>query len=260
VHGCYHPPVEDAFSRWCGALERRHLSELRFSEVRRALQALSSLYVERRSRLAAGAVFDGAGKRAAFALFYGPLHWLTVRSVLREIGTERTARGLGRIADLGCGTGAAGAAWALEADPRASVVGVERNPWAAAEARWTLRESGLSGRVVRGDLTRARLPGPGGAVALAWTVNEIAAPDRDRLLPQLVEAAGRGARVLVVEPIARGIGSWWASWAEAFRKAGGREDEWRVAAELPELVSRLDRAAGLDHGRLTARSLWLGDP
>jgi hypothetical protein len=252
--------VEDAFSRWCAALEERHLSELRFAEVRRALQALSSLYVERRHRLASGAAFDGAGKRAAFALFYGPLHWLTVRSILREIGTERTAAGLRRIADLGCGTGVAGAAWALEASPRPTVEGVERNPWAVAEARWTLQESGTRGRVVRGDLSRTRLPGAGGAVALAWTANELADAERDRLLPRLLDAAVRGARVLVVEPIARRIGSWWGDWAEAFRRAGGRCDEWRLPAELPDLVARLDRAAGLDHGRLTARSLWLGEP
>ena len=50
-------------------LEARHLSELTFAEVRRGLQALSSLYVERRERLADGAALDGAGKRAAFALY-----------------------------------------------------------------------------------------------------------------------------------------------------------------------------------------------
>ena len=37
----------------------------------RALRALSSTYVERRQKIADGAA--GAGKRAAFALFYGPL-------------------------------------------------------------------------------------------------------------------------------------------------------------------------------------------
>jgi len=38
---------------------------------------------------------------------------------------------------------------------------------------------------------------------------------------------------------------------------GAREDEWRFAAELPERMRLLDRAAGLDHAVLTARSLWL---
>ena len=40
-------------------------------------------------------------------------------------------------------------------------------------------------------------------------------------------------------------------------RAGGRADEWRVDADLPELVARLDRAAGLDHRELTAKSFWL---
>jgi hypothetical protein len=39
---------------------------------------------------------------------------------------------------------------------------------------------------------------------------------------------------------------------------GGRADEWRFRAELPPIVAKLDRAAGLDHRELTARSLWIG--
>ena len=42
----------DPFGSFHEALERRHLAELTFPEVRRALQALSSLYVERRERMA----------------------------------------------------------------------------------------------------------------------------------------------------------------------------------------------------------------
>jgi hypothetical protein len=41
------------------------------------------------------------------------------------------------------------------------------------------------------------------------------------------------------------------------RRAGGRVDEWRFESNLPELVSQLDRAAGLDHREATAKSLWL---
>src|SRR5260221_11312791 len=92
------------------ALERRHLADLTFSEVSRALRSLSSAYVERRGRLAAGAALDGAGKRAAFALFYGPLHYLLVREIVGRLpGADRAVP---RLVDLGCGTGAAGAAWA----------------------------------------------------------------------------------------------------------------------------------------------------
>ena len=38
----------DAVVAWWAALEQRHLSDLTFQEVRKALQALSSIYVERR--------------------------------------------------------------------------------------------------------------------------------------------------------------------------------------------------------------------
>src|SRR5438128_1834984 len=76
---------EDEFVHWFDALEQRHLSTLNFSEVRRAVQALSSLYVERRDRLDSAAVFNGAGKRAAFSLFFGPLHFLLVREIVRAL-------------------------------------------------------------------------------------------------------------------------------------------------------------------------------
>ena len=79
------------FETWIADLERRHLAELSFPEVRKGLQALSSLYVERRGRLGAGAVFDGAGKRAAFALFFGPLHFLVVREIVAAVGAAEPA-------------------------------------------------------------------------------------------------------------------------------------------------------------------------
>ena len=62
-----HGPAGDPFAAWFAALEARHLGRLTFQEVRRALQALSSLYVERRGRLASGAALESEGKRAAFA-------------------------------------------------------------------------------------------------------------------------------------------------------------------------------------------------
>lgn len=244
----------EPFGRWVADLERRHLAELAFPEVRKGLQALSSLYVERRGRIGAGAAFDGAGKRAAFALFFGPLHFLVVREVVSALGAARPP--LERVCDLGCGTGAAGAAWALGAGG-AEVRGIERSGWAAAEARSTWAALGLRGRVRAGDLLREELPGAGGGVVLGWVVNELEGPSRDALLPRLLEAARRGARVLVVEPIAARPVPWWSAWAEAFADAGGREDLWRFPAALPPLLGLLDRAAGLDHRVLKARSVYL---
>ena len=64
--------------------------------------------------------------------------------------------------------------------------------------------------------------------------------------------------MLVVEPIARRPVPFWTAWADAFCTAGGRDDTWRFPAGLPERMQLLDKAAGLDHRELTARSLWLG--
>src|ERR1700710_648880 len=76
---------DDAVSRWIAALEAKHFAELTFPEVSRALRALSSTYVERRKKLAQGAALSGSGKRAAFALFYGPLHHLLIAHIASQL-------------------------------------------------------------------------------------------------------------------------------------------------------------------------------
>src|SRR5262252_2407922 len=98
------------FLSWFDALERRHLANLTFQEVRKSVQALSSLYVERRTRLETSSPFSGAGKRAAFAMYFAPLHFLLVREIVRSLDARIPADAA--ILDLGCGTGVAGAAWA----------------------------------------------------------------------------------------------------------------------------------------------------
>ena len=244
---------DDRFGPWFAALETRHLARLSFAEVRRGLVALSSLYVERRGRLGAGAALEGAGKRAAFALFYGPLHFLLVRGIVRALGAGAPRPRV--VVDLGCGTGAAGAAWALEAGG-CRVTGIDRSGWAVEEARWNYGRLGLLGTAVRGDLAGADLPGRRTAVLLAFTLNEIDDAARESLRERLLGAVRAGSSVLVVEPIARRSLPWWDGWSDAFRAAGGRADEWRLPADLPERLREFDRAARLDHGTLTARSLW----
>jgi hypothetical protein len=244
--------AEERFARWMAALEARHLADLTFPEVSRALRALSSTYVERRHRLAEGAALAGAGKRAAFALFYGPLHYLLVREIVRVLpGATASASTL--LVDLGCGTGAAGAAWASVCDRPPQLIGIDRHPWALAEALETYRAFGLSARTQRVDVAIARLPSS--AILAAFTVNELGDAARDALLPRLLDRASNGGRVLIVEPVARF--TWWNRWRAAFAAAGGRDDEWRIRVELPPIVAKLDRAAGLHHQELTARSLWL---
>ncbi len=246
---------DDLVAAWLEALDKRHLANLTPSETARALRALSSCYVERRDRLVKGGALESAGKRAAFALFYAPLHFIVVREIVRAI--PGAAQNLQAISDVGCGTGAAGAAWALESGS-AEVHGFDRSPWAAAEANWTYRTLRLRGRAVQRDAARVLLHGRAGAAAIvAYTANELPEAARALLLERLLPAHEQGMRALIVEPISRRTAPWWEKWERAIRSAGGRSDEWRFPSSLPERQRALAKAAGLDPRELTARTLYL---
>ena len=225
-----------------------------FREVARALRALSSTYVERRHKLAEGAALGSAGKRAAFALFYAPLHFLLINHIVRRL--PGATNGLSTVTDFGCGTGASGAAWAAACERPPRVVGIDRNSWALGEAAATYRAFGLASQTRKPAATGHEMRCDG--IVAAFTVNELLDAPREALLPKLLDCGRRGGRVLVVEPIAGGVARWWSGWRREFEQAGGRADEWRFRAELPPIVAKLDRAAGLDHRELTARSLWIG--
>jgi hypothetical protein len=245
--------------RWLTALEERHLADLTPSEVTRALRALSSCYVERREKLAAGGALDGAGKRAAFALFYGPQHFLiTQQIVARLLPAEGTgASHFTSVVDLGCGTGSAGAAAALTAGARA-IEGFDVNPWAVREANWTYQVLGLRGRAAVANLSKVKVKGsPGTLVLAAYAVNELGDELRARVLDRFTEAARKGSTILVVEPIGRTVNRWWDPWADVFVNAGGHEDVWRFGIRLPPRQRALAKAAGLSVQELTARSLYL---
>jgi SAM-dependent methyltransferase len=239
------------FDRWLAALEERHLADLRFSDVTRALRALSSSYVERRGNTSSRAL-DGAGKRAAFAMFYAPLHLMLVHAIVRSLD----APGPSDVLDIGCGTGVAAVAWAFTTSPPARVTGIDLHPWTLAEANWTYRTFGLRGTSRRGDIAHLRVPPATDAIISAYTVNELADETRAGLLPRLLGAAEQGVRVLIIEPIATSIVPWWPEWRDAFEAKSGRADEWRFRMPLPALIRRLDKAAGLRHDELTARSLY----
>ncbi len=248
-----------AIAAWLASLERRHLADRTLPELRRALQALSTWYVERRGargELRREAPLASAGKRAAYALFYGPLHLFVVGRIVDALGATEPPPGA--IVDLGCGTGAAGAAWALAAGAtQPQLRGVDESAWAVEEARLAWRALGLAGRARRGSLVTERLPGAGAAILAAYSVNELRQAERERLLDRLRQAGDRGARILVVEPIARAVTPWWDEWVAAFREWGCRADTWGFPIELPEPLRTLDHAAGLDHRELTARSLYV---
>jgi SAM-dependent methyltransferase len=247
------------FSEWIVQLERRHLAHLRMPEVARALRALSSAYVERREvALGRHRALDGAGKRAAFGLYYGPLHFLAVRDVLSRIG-EPGSNGRGTtwpVVDLGCGTGAVGAAVADWAGARA-ITGVDLHPWALDEARHTYRLFGLDATLVRARLDRFRLPRRPAVVVAGYVANEMAAPARERLLTSLLEVAKAGSSVLVVEPLASLAAPWWPDWVHAFGSARGQAGEWKLAVHPPPMLRRLGEAAGLDPTSVKLRTLWV---
>jgi SAM-dependent methyltransferase len=244
-----------AIDDWLAALDERHLADLTPSQAARALRALSSCYVERRAKLSTGGALDTAGKRAAFALFYAPLHFFVVREIVRALPAD--ARDVTEIVDLGCGSGAAGAAWALEAS-RARVTGFDRHPWAVAEANWTYRRLGVSGAAKQQDIARVPLRGkPRLGILAAYAVNEIGDDARPAMLRRLLDAHRAGARILIVEPIARRLTPWWDGWQASVAAEGGRADQWRFPADLPARQRDLARAAGLDPRELTARTLFL---
>ena len=250
------------FQEWLTALETRHLANLRVPEVTRALRALSSAYVERRRQTTTSpggrhvhGALDSAGKRAAFALFYAPLHFIAVSEVVRARGGDTPSPKT--IVDLGCGTGAAGAAWALASQPSASVIGIDRHPWAIEEAQWTYQQLGVHGQARRGDVTKAMTIRHGNSVLAAYVLNELPDEARTRVTTRLLETASHGGRVLVIEPIARSIVPWWDDMVARFASVGGQADEWRLPIDLPPLLEKFDRAAGLNHRELTFRSLFV---
>jgi hypothetical protein len=255
------------------AVRARYSRDFSRPELLNAIRALSWRYVEARDRRERPDALGSAGKRAAFALFYGSLHFLTMREIVRALDA-RLSPGT-RLMDLGCGTGVCSAAWAtIDAGSRflhessrnrlpASLSAVDAHPWAVAEAQWTWRTLGVRGQVRQGNLVaavehiarepRGRLP----TLLFGWSVNELAPAARARVRSALVRHFARGGRALVIEPIARRLSPWWDDWAGLFRGAGGRADEWTFDVPLPDWLAELNDAAGFSERRLTARTLWL---
>jgi hypothetical protein len=247
---------------WMEDVRSRFARDLSTSEFLKAVRALSARYVERRDTLGRRSAADSRGKRAAFAAFFAPLHFLTSQAIVRELDAAR--RPLETIVDLGCGTGVAGAAWALAFPRRPRVVGIDREGWALDEAARTWRALGLDGRTKRGDIGRPlssvagplfRHP-PATGIVLGWSANELTAAARTGLLPDLLALAERGASVLVIEPIARSAVPWWDDWSETWTRAGGRSDLWKLNEPLPSSLAALSESAGFRREGLTARTLW----
>lgn len=255
-------PLRAHFDAWLADSVTRHSLELEFREIRKGVQAVSSLYVERREGVDLGArALEGRGKRAALATFFGPLHFLTVHHLLLEVGPARLGA-VRRVLDLGCGTGAAGAAAAATlatigavAEPP-SVVGLDRSGYVLAEARRTYAHFGLAAQTLRGQLPAA-IPkaGAGDLLVFGWSVNELGDRARRELWETVVRALADGARLLLLEPLAGPASPWWRAWAEGLSRLGVDEPRHKFQLALPDWIARLDKAARLDHRTLGARVL-----
>jgi hypothetical protein len=137
------------------------------------------------------------------------------------------------------------------------IVGIDRNPWAAAEAASTYRAFQLSSRTITGDVARVRWEAKRAAFLAAFVLNELPDADRARLVERLVGRAETGDPLLVIEPLAGFVAPWWRELQRVVEARGGRSDEWRFHPALPDIVARLDSAAGLNHREITGRSLWI---
>jgi hypothetical protein len=246
---------------WLAALEQRHMASLTRQEFTRAVRALSARYVERRGQLPDRSPLDSAGKRAAFALFYAPLHFLTAHVALSHsaVRTDLTS-----IVDLGCGTGVCGAAWALMHETPPSISGVDANAWAVEEARWNWRTLGIRGQASRGDLlatVRGLLRQPRASLATTgiiagWAVNELTKADREELLEMLDQLLERGASLVVLEPLARGVAPWWDDWAARLSARNVRAGDVKADVSLPEPLASFSDSAGFKKKELGVRVMY----
>ena len=237
-------PAEDRTGRYLEALLDRHLKDLKFSEVTRALRALSAGYVEKREEGGLARALDGRGKRAAFALYYGTTHFLATQALIRELGL-RFDGGRSTIVDLGCGTGVCGAAWALESGGSPQVIGADRSSFALHEARWTyqtLRVKGETSRSITETLESIRRPD---AIVIGWTLNELDDERRELIGARVVPWVAKGSRLLVVEPVSKRVTPWWDEWTAKFPKSLCAVVEKRLRLDLPPKIALLARSAGL---------------
>ena len=253
--------VRADFDRWLDEGVARVSPPLSFREVRKGVQALSSLYVERREGrdLSARAV-EGEGKRAALSTYYAPLHFLCAWHLFGDPeGAGASLAEPETLFDLGCGTGAAGAAVARRLPRAPRVIGIDRSGYALREARRTYAAFGVAGSTRRGRLPRALPKAREGDLWLfGYALNEFSDSDREDTLRALCEGLATGVRAIILEPLAGAATRWWPAWRRELEPLGVRFGTVKRSLARPEWIARLDRAAALDHRVLGARVAWGG--
>lgn len=237
------------------ALLERHLKDLKFGEVARALRALSAGYVEKREEGGLARALDGRGKRAAFGLYYGAAHFLTAQALVGELNLGFAGAGRPTILDLGCGTGVCGAAWALHSADPAAVIGADRSSFALHEARWTyqtLRIKGETSRSITETIDSIRRPE---GIVIGWTLNELDDARRDLIVERILPWVAKGSRLLVIEPVSKRVAPWWDGWTKRFPADRCSVFEKKLRLALPPKIALLGRAAGLGADATVVRVL-----
>lgn len=248
--------LADRVDAWMVAEEARHCPPLSRADVRKGIQALSKLYVARRvgGRISQRAA-DGAAKRAAFAVFYAPLHFLTAWAAADRVLSPGALSGR-TVLDLGCGTGAAGAAIALHGQAR-QVVGIDCTGWSLTAAQRTWTQLAVAGKGKRGSLPGALgWPKAGEVLVFGWSLNELSDEHRADTLRRVESALRKGCGLVILEPLSRRISPWWSDVSHRLGRLGASQADVKVTVELPPLLRDLDRAAGLDHRLIGARVMW----
>lgn len=247
--------VRGDFDAWIENTVARFSPPLTFREVRKGVQALSSLYVERRKGDLSTRALDGSAKRAALASYYAPLHFLSLWHLMGD-WQPHFATPVGRIIDLGCGSGAAGAALARVLPNSPPVVGIDRSGFLLREARHTYRSFGVPASTRRGKIPAA-LPKPraGDLWLFAFSLNEFSDADREITRDAIIRAIDADVSLFIIEPLAGPTTPWWKTWRDAFTPFSMHCDTWKHPRARPEWIGRLDRAASLDHRVLGARAI-----
>ena len=241
---------------WLDWLFERHQRDLTFQELRRSVQALSATYVERRKLHAAPRALDGKGKRAAFACFFAPLHFLVVREILAALAArapcEQILRSRLRLAGRRPGLGHEPRDQAHPRRRRHQPLGHRRGrPRICASSacmvargsaicsrrgcRTVPRESSRPSRSTSSTGPAAVVSGSGSSRPMLWARRSSSSS------PSPARSQPRGG-------------------PSGKRRSSGRAAE-QISGALPRAYpaacSSWNRAAGLDHHELKARSLWL---